>query len=141
MCFDCLKEATKYEECCEKCVPCDSCFQIHSQSLDSQYLQEEIPIAPQQDPCSLCKKLVCSERIHQILDCELAEEPTIYELKEYFLFLRKEILELKVHLFKVKNLAEDGKKDAYYATKDAEHVEHKLQFHENSRYPHFRSYC
>ena len=126
ICFDCINSV--YKRCCKNCTPCNSCFEIHPHSGFYSCYEEELP-EPREVPCSLCEKLVCSEKIHQLLDCELSSGvPDIREVTDCLIFFRKQILELKLHLLEVENVSYSAEQTAEYAENNTSRLESNLEW-------------
>ncbi len=111
VCLVCMEKDTGYVRCCKDCTPCKTCFTIYPkypQDPDYDQCEEQCQLRE----CSSCHKLVCREDVHKILDCNNCETPDIHELKDYFIFLRDQILELKLHVLEIENIAHRGKQAA-----------------------------
>ena len=119
-----MEKESGYERCCKDCTPCKTCFAIYPQGPDHCQLRE----------CASCSKLVCCEKIHQILDCKTCEAPSIHDLKDYFVFLRDQLLELKLQMLEVENTALRSRNIAEYAERGVDYLENKMDSVRNRYY-------
>ncbi len=129
-CFDCNDSG--YEQCCTNCIPCSSCFRIHSLAENDFFISSGGgKLDLKQRPCSSCQQLICSEKIHRILDCNNCEAPDIHELKDYFLFLRRQIFELKIDLLETRIISDSAKQTASHAERNLSRLESNLEWRIN----------
>jgi hypothetical protein len=123
ICFECMEAESGYEKCCKVCAPCKTCCKVSSRYYsEPPYVYQPCP----KRECSLCEEPVCNENIHKILDCQYADEPRIHELREYFIFLRNQILELKLKVLEVENVADRGVQCGEYAEREIDRLENRF---------------